>query len=183
MKKKYIKDYVSDGKGDYRYRGKYYITRLSVKEQKKEGLIQMVYSIACFLIIFLALSIPCQGNRTIYVVIPMELTLICQAYFLSGSLALARWDNTEGRMEQKDYDKMYQGPIQVLTIAMLLYLFSLGGQVIGLFTNSETDSRGDVFFCLLLILILVMSVVMWNRKRQEMHLVTEETVLKKQQAH
>lgn len=174
MKKKYVKDYVSDGKGEYQYHGKYYVSHMSYEERKKEGLIQTIYSIACFLLILLGLSIPCRGNQTIYVVIPMELTMICQAYFLLGSLALGKWKSKEGRMEQKEYDKMYQGPIQVLTIAIILYIFSLGGQVIGLFMATDVGRGGDVIFCMILILILVLSVVMWNRQRKMMHMVAEQ---------
>lgn len=174
MKRKYIKDYVSDGKGEYHYSGKYYISRQSQEERKKASVIQSAYSIACFILIFVALGIPCQGNRTIYVVIPMELTMVCQAYFFLGSLALGRWQDKEGRMEQKDYDKMYQGPMQVLTIATILYLFSLGGQVIGMFMKNVTEGNGDLFFCMILVFILLLSVFMWNRQKKGMHTVTEE---------
>lgn len=77
-------------------------------------------------------------------------------------------------MEQKEYDKMYQGPVQVLTIAIILYIFSLGGQVIGLFMTTDVGRGGDVIFCMILILILVLSVVMWNRQRKMMHMVAEQ---------
>ena len=81
---------------------------------------------------------------------------------------------TEGRMEQKDYDKVYQGPIQSLTIAIILYVFSLGGQVIGILLEDSKRSNGDIYFSMILFFVLVMSCVVWNRQRKIMHLVTEE---------
>lgn len=173
MKKKYVKEYVPDEKGQYQYHGRYYVSRLSEEEQKKAGLIQTGYGIVTCLLVFLALAIPCQGNRTIYVVMPMELSLIGLVYCLAGNYALYRCKGKTGRMEQKDYDKMYQSPMQALTIVILLCLFSIGGQIIGMFTKALADSREDICFCMIQLLMLVISVIMWNRKRKEIRQVEE----------
>ena len=77
MKKKYVKDYVSDGKGAYRYQGKYYQSRILEEERKKQGKIQILYGIVCLILILAALCIPCAGNKTVYIVIPLEATLVC----------------------------------------------------------------------------------------------------------
>lgn len=171
MKKKYVKDYVSDGKGAYQYQGKYYLSHISEEERKKQGKIQILYGISCLILLLLALCIPCNGNQTIYVVIPLEITFICLWGYLTGSFSLLKMEN---RMEQKDYDKAYQGPVQSLTVAILLYIFSLGGQVIGILGNPFKKSSGDVYFAMILGFILVMSCVVWNRQRKLMHHVTEE---------
>ena len=171
MKKKYVKDYVPTEKGDLRYQGKYYLSKISAEERKKTSLIQIIYGIICLVLILVSLCIPCNGNQTVYIVIPLEVTLICLWGYLSGSLSLMK---TEGRMEQKDYDKVYQGPIQSLTIAIILYVFSLGGQVIGILLEDSKRSNGDIYFSMILFFVLVMSCVVWNRQRKIMHLVTEE---------
>lgn len=171
MKKKYVKDYVSTEKGNLSYRGKYYHSEISDEERKKASVIQILYGISCFILVLLALCIPCNGNRTIYIVIPVEITLICLAYYILGSLALGK---TEGRMEQKDYDKAYQEPIQMLTISIILYIFSLGGQIIGIFMETSKRSQGDIYFTMILFFVLVLSVVVWNHQRKIMHYVTEE---------
>ena len=173
MKKKYVKDYVPNEKGDLRYRGKYYLSKISEEERKKTGRIQIIYGISCLILILIALCIPCNGNQTIYVVIPVEITLICLAYYISGSLALIK---TCERMEQKDYDKAYQGPIQALTVAIGCYVFSFGGQMIGVLMESSKRSNGDIYFAVIIFFILVISCVVWNRQRKIMHLVTEEKV-------
>ena len=80
----------------------------------------------------------------------------------------------ESRMEQKDYDKAYQGPIQSLTVAIIFYIFSLGGQMIGVLMDSSKRSSGDIYFAMILGFILVMSCVIWNRQRKVMHFVAEE---------
>lgn len=176
MKKKYVKDYVPTEKGDLQYRGKYYLSQMKEEERKKTGLIQILYGISCFVLILIALCIPCNGNQTIYIVIPLEVTLVCLWLYLSGSFALMK---AEDRMEQKDYDKIYQGPIQALTIAIIFYIFSLGGQIIGILMETSKRSNGDIYFSMILFFVLVMSCVVWNRQRKIMHLVTEEKIANK----
>lgn len=171
MKKKYVKDYVPTEKGDFRYHGKYYLSKISEEERKKESTIQIIYGISCLILILIALCIPCNGNQIIYVVIPVEITLICLVYYISGSLALRKVGE---RLEQKDYDKAYQGPIQALTVAVFFYIFSLGGQMIGIIMDSSKRSKGDIYFIMILFVVLVMSCVVWNRQRKMMHFVTEE---------
>ena len=173
MKKKYVKDYVPTEKGDLRYQGKYYHSGLTEEERKKISIIQILYGISCFVLILLALCIPCNGNQTIYIVIPVEITLVCLVYYILGSLALRK---TGERMEQKDYDKAYQGPIQMLTISVILYIFSLSGQIIGILMNVPKRSKGDIYFTMILFFVVVLSVVVWNRQRKMMHCVTEEKI-------
>ena len=171
LKKKYVKDYVPNEKGNLRYQGKYYCSEMSEEERKKASMMQILYGISCFILIIVALCIPCNGNHTVYIVIPVEITLICLAYYLVGSVALRK---TETRMEQKDYDKAYQTPIQMLTISIVLYIFSLGGQMIGIIMEESMRSSGDIYFTMILFFVLVMSVAVWNRQRKLMHYVTEE---------
>ena len=173
LKKKYVKDYVPTEKGDLRYQGKYYHSGLTEEERKKISIIQILYGISCFVLILLALCIPCNGNQTIYIVIPVEITLVCLVYYILGSLALRK---TGERMEQKDYDKAYQGPIQMLTISVILYIFSLSGQLIGILMNVPKRSKGDIYFTMILFFVVVLSVVVWNRQRKMMHYVTEEKI-------
>ena len=77
-------------------------------------------------------------------------------------------------MEEKDYDKAYQNPIQALTVSILLYVFSFGGQMIGIVMNSSAQEKGELYFSMILFFVVVMSIVMWNRQRKVMHLVKEE---------
>ena len=171
MKKKYIKDYVATPEGNLKYCGKYFISYITCEERKKEGIVQIVYGIVCAVLLLAALCIPCQGSETIYVVIPLELAFICLWTYLTGSLAFLKADN---RMEEKDYDKVYQNPIQALTVSILLYVFSFGGQIIGIVMNSAEQEKGDLYFSMILFFVVVMSIVMWNRQRKVMHLVKEE---------
>lgn len=173
LKKKYVKDYVSTEKGDLKYQGKYYLSKMTEEERRKESMIQMLYGISSLILVLSALCIPCNGNQTIYVVIPVEITLVCLVYYISGSFALRKAGE---RLEQKDYDKAYQGPIQALTIAIFFYVFSIGGQVIGILMKATKRSSGDIYFCMILIFVLVMSCVVWNRQRKLMHYVTEEKI-------
>ena len=176
MKNKYIKDYFATPEGKLEYRGKYYVSRISDEERKKEGMTQLIYCIVCALLLVLALCIPCEGNQTIYIVIPLELTFLCLWSYITGALAFLK---SKERLEEKEYDKAYQGPIQALTIAIFLYVFSIGGQFIGIVMNAEAKNTGDIYFAMILVFVLVMSIVVWNRQRKVMHLVSEEKGLMK----
>lgn len=175
LKKRYIKDYVSDEKGEVKYQGKYYFSALGEAEGKKEGMTQIIFSSLSLLLILMALSISCSGNRTVYIVIPLELTLFCFWVQLTGSVKLLK---VETKLEQKDYDKVYQSPIQALTIAIILEIFSFGGQMIGIFMDISKRSKGDIYFSMILFGILVVTCVAWNRRRKLMRFVTEETFKK-----
>ena len=120
MKKKYVKEYVPTEKGELKYLGKYYLSQIQEEERKKESLLQIIYGISCFVLVLISLCISCNGNQTVYIVIPLELTLICLWGYLTGSFALLK---VQDRMEQKDYDKAYQGPRQSLTVAIFLYIY------------------------------------------------------------
>ena len=90
MKKKYVKEYVSTEKGELKYFGKYYLSQITEEERKKQSLMQIIYGFSCLVLIIISLCIPCNGNQTVYIVIPLELTLICLWGYLSGSIALRK---------------------------------------------------------------------------------------------
>ncbi len=48
MKKKYVKNYIPTEKGDLRYYGKYYLSKISEEERKKISKIQIIYGITCY---------------------------------------------------------------------------------------------------------------------------------------
>lgn len=171
MKKRYIKDYVTTPEGNLEYRGKYFSSQVTEEERKKEGIVQVIYGIVCIVLLLAALCIPCKGSETIYIVIPLEITLVCLWIYLTGSFAFIKSDSL---MEEKDYDKAYQGPIQALTVSILLYVFTFGGQIIGIVMNSKTEGSADIYFAMIIFFILIISCVVWNRQRKIMHLVKEE---------
>lgn len=171
MKKRYIKDYVATPEGDLEYRGKYFSSQITEEKRQKEGTVQIIYGIVCIGLLLAALCIPCKGSETIYIVIPLEITLVCLWSYLTGSFAFLK---SGSLMEEKDYDKAYQGPIQALTVSILLYVFTFGGQVIGIIMNAKGEGNADLYFAMILFFILVISCVIWNRQRKIMHLVKEE---------
>ena len=79
MNKKYVKDYVADETvyGGYRYTGIYYVDSINDDQRKKLGMTHLLIGVLQMILVLLAASINCIGNRTIYVVIPMECTLVC----------------------------------------------------------------------------------------------------------
>ena len=170
MKKKYIRDYVPKEDSSYEYRGKYYIYERSKEERRSSGKIQLFYGGSSFTMLCLALSIPGTGSETLYVVLPLEFMLICYLYHLIGSFGLFTVDS---RMEQRFYDRVFERPVQALTIALILEFFSLSGQMIGvIFRNTATT--WDYIIEGLLIFHFIVSFYFWDKQRKELNLVREE---------
>lgn len=169
MNKKYIKDYIPDDtkEGSYRYVGEYYFSSYSKEERVKSAKKQLLFGGFSLLILFLLLFIPGMGTRTLYVVIPLEIMLICFAYYCTGSFALL---SVEDRMEKRFYDKAYENPIQMLTIALILEFLSISGLVIGVFILQGITPEDTLLFSGLTV-HLVFSFFVWNRQRREMEKV------------
>lgn len=167
MKKKYVKDYVADEtvEGGYRYTGNYYIDNISDDQRKKLGLTHLLIGILQVVLVLLAASINCMGNRTIYVVIPMECTLFCALNLCLGAYTFLKSSN---RMELKDYEGSYQKMVQSVTIAFFLNIGSAVGQIYIIIKGMHY--AGMAYEYLLLAAILLMTVIngvewKWQRIR------------------
>ena len=129
MSKKHIKDYVADAsaEGGYRYVGAYFADSVTTEERKKTGCLHIIAGVLEIVLVFLAASINCAGNRTIYVVIPMECTLFCALLYVLGAY---RYLKNGNRMERKDYEGSYLRMVQSVTIAFFLDIASAIGQIV-----------------------------------------------------
>lgn len=166
MKKKYVKDYIPESNGNttYRYVGDFYVSEIDDKQRKKSGLLQMIYAILSMALTFAALCINCIGNHTIYVVIPLECTLVCYAYYISGAYTFLKCDN---RMEQRVYDAAFLRTVQSATIAMIFNIFVFIGELIVIVTNRKNVEGGSEYLLLLWIfLLVVMNGIAWNYQRR-----------------
>ena len=166
MRKKHVKDYVADKtvEGGYRYIGTYYVDDITAGERKKAGIIHMSIGILQILLVLFAASINCIGNRTIYVVIPMECTLFCALNLCLGAYTFLKNKN---RMELRHYEDSYQRMVQSATIAFFLTIGSAIGQIYVIFKGYSY--AGEIYEYLLLGAILLISVIngiewKWQRK-------------------
>lgn len=166
MKKKYVKDYVADKtvEGGYRYTGIYYTDNLDADIRKKNGLIHLIVGVLQIIFIIFAASINCVGNRTIYVVIPMEITLFCALNLCLGAYTFLKSSN---RMELHQYEGSYLKMVQSVTVAFFLNIGSIIGQIVVL--TRGIFEFGVLNEVLLLAALIIMGVVnamewMWQRK-------------------
>lgn len=173
MKKKYLKDYLpEEGRGEkfsYKYVGKYYFCERTKEERVKSAKRQIIYTAVTLLILIVILCIPALGTQTLYVVLPLELILLCHGYYFLGSFELLR---VEEKMEQRFYDRVFERPIQALTVSLILEFFSLTGEIFGVLLRKPAGKE-DMILVILLILHLPVSAVLWNRQRKEMHQIKE----------
>lgn len=166
MKKKYVKDYIPESNGNttYRYVGDFYVSEIDDKQRKKSGLLQMIYAALSMALTFAALCINCIGNHTIYVVIPLECTLVCYAYYISGAYAFLKCDN---RMEQRMYDAAFIRTVQSATIAMIINIFSFIGELIVVITNRKSiEGAGEYFLLIWILFMAVVNGIAWSYQRR-----------------
>ncbi len=166
MKKKDLKNYKVDetSKRGVRYVGVYYTTDMPKEARRKSGLAQIAAGILEVLLIFIAVAMNCMGTRTFYVVIPLECILFCAMYYVIGAHAFYRSDD---RMEQKTFDKAIDNPIQIVTVAIILNLISLIGQIILIIRKAAliTGYR-DYILLVLIIVLLGLHLMMWSHQRK-----------------
>ena len=170
MKKKYIKDYVPKEDSSYEYKGKYFFCEREEKERKASGILQLCYGSISMILLLVLLCFPGRGVQTLYVVLPLEIMMVCYLYHLIGSYGLL---TVQSPMEQRFYDKVFERPIQSLTVALILEFFSLSGQAIGVIL-AKRATGWDWIMEVLLLLHFVSSFYFWNRQRKEMKFVKEK---------
>lgn len=174
MKKKYVKDYVADKtvEGGYRYTGTYYTDNLDADIRKKNGLIHLIVGVLQIIFIIFAASINCVGNRTIYVVIPMEITLFCALNLCLGAYTFLK---TSNRMELHQYEGSYLKMVQSVTVAFFLNIGSIIGQIVVLTRGTfEFGVLNEVLLLGALILMCVINAMEWMWQRKMISLVVQE---------
>ena len=171
MKRKYVKDYIPDdtADGSYRYVGEYYYSHKLKEERVKSGKKQLLFGLGTLLFLFALLFIPSIGATTLYVVLPIEIMMICFVPYCIGSYALL---SVEDMMERRFYEKAYENPIQILTVTLILEFFCILGQALGvLFYQGITLE--DLFLQVGLIVHFIISFCCWNSQRKEMKTVVK----------
>ena len=174
MKKKYVKDYIADEtvEGGYRYTGVYYTDNLAPDIRKKNGFIHLIIGILTIVFVLLAASINCMGNRTIYVVIPMECTLFCALNLCLGAYTFLKSSN---RMELHQYEGSYLKMVQTVTVAFFLNVGSLIGQIVVIVKGVyEFGVLNEILLFLALILMAVINALEWMWQRKLISLVVKE---------
>ncbi|MBQ8816477.1 MAG: hypothetical protein IJZ84_04250 [Lachnospiraceae bacterium] len=163
--KKNLKNYELDekSKNGVRYVGQYYIPNMTGPERRKSGTLQMLAGAVELLLIILAISVNCQGIRTIYVIIPLELILFCSLFYLMGAYRLF---SSGDRMEQKTYDKAIANPVQIVAIATVLNFISCLGQIVLVIRKAgESFGYADYIFLAIIIVLLALHIFMWKHQR------------------
>ena len=165
MRKNSLKNYVLDESNGQkiRYVGQYYVTETPVDIRRKSGICKLVAGFLEFLLIFAAISVDCLGCRKFYIVLPLELIFFCALYYLIGAYSYLK---SGDRMEQKIYDKAYSNPVQTVTVAGILNLTALIGQLVLVVGNrAEITGYGDYIFCAILCVLLMLHTVMWRQQK------------------
>lgn len=174
MKKGYMKDYVPDKDSErgVRYVGEYYVTDIPDDKRRRDGLLQIVGAFVEIILILIAVSLNCIGNYKVYIVIPMEITLFCILYYISGSYSYFKCDK---RMEKLTYEKAFMRTVQSVTIAMIFNVFSLIGEAVLIIQNFKAmEGYGDYTFLIMILLVLVINISAFNWHRKLASQVRQE---------
>ena len=177
MKKNNLKNYEVDKNSHrgVRYVGVYYTSDMSTEDRRKRGLFGMIAGIVEMLLIIMATAINCMGNRTVYVIIPLECILFCALYYVIGAYTFFR---SADKMEQKAYEKAVENPVQITLVAVILNIVSCIGQVILIIRKAAVfTGYGDYVLFVMLLMILVLHIVMYKNQRKlynRTHLVKQD---------
>ncbi|MBQ3029579.1 MAG: hypothetical protein IJD24_00010 [Agathobacter sp.] len=174
MKKKYVKDYIADEtvEGGYRYTGVYYTDNFEKDIRIKNGLIHLIVGVLQIVFILFTASINCMGNRTIYVVIPMECTLFCALNLCLGAYTFLKSSN---RMELHQYEGSYLKMVQAVTVAFFLNVGSIIGQIVVIAKGVyEFGVLNEVLLLVALILMGAVNAMEWMWHRKMISLVAKE---------
>ena len=165
MKKSNLENYEVDkgSKRGVRYVGIYYTTDMPAEERRKNGLLQILAGIVQMMLIFSAITLNSVGTRTIYVIIPLECILFCSLYYMIGSYTFWR---SENKMEQKDYERAIENPVQIALVAVILNIVSCIGQSILIIRKASVlNGYKDYVLLGMLIVLLVLHIIMWKHQK------------------
>lgn len=168
MKKNNLKNYEVDknSKRGVRYIGIYYTSDMSMEARRKSGLLRIMAGLAEILLIFLAAAMNCVGTRTVYVIIPLECILFCALYYVIGAYTFFRSDD---KMEQKEYERAVENPVQITLVAVILNIISCLGQMILIVRKATLfTGYGDYVLLVLLLGLLALHIVM-NRCQRKLY--------------
>ena len=73
-------------------------------------------------------------------------------------------------MEQRVYDRVFERPIQTLTVSLILEFFALLGEIVGVLLKKPVGKE-DMILTALMIVHFPFAVLLWNRQRKEMHCI------------
>lgn len=174
MRKKHVKDYVSDEtiEGGYRYIGNYFIDNMPDDKRKKVALTDFLLGIIEAIGVLATLSINCVGNRTIYVVIPLEICLVCLVYYISGAYTYYKNDQ---KMERRCYEDSYLRMVQSITVAFFLNVGSIIGQIYTICKGYYFEDKNLEYLLLVaLFIIATLNCFLWICQRKVLKGVIEE---------
>ena len=171
MKRRYLKDYIRDENEGFRYTGRFYCSAISDDERKKHSFTGIVAGVTGILLVLAAISVNCLGNRTLYVVLPLEFTLLCYGYYLAGIITFFKAPN---RMELRIYGGAYLRTIQSLTIAILLQFFSLVGELFLIVRYEGNPGKEEFYLLFWILLALGLNVLLWIKQKKLIAAVIEE---------
>jgi hypothetical protein len=174
MRRKHVRDYVADEtvQGGYRYVGEYYIDKNEPELRKKISFINILIGVLELIVAFIALSLNCIGNRTIYVVIPLEIMMICAFMYIMGAYA---YQKTNERMEKRHYEDSVQRMVHMSMIAFFMNLCSIIGQFYIVFKGYYFSEKYLEYVLLVILILLgVVNFVIWNGKRKIINCIIKE---------
>ena len=174
MKKKF-EDYVLDESSEtgFRYVGVYYRSDLTIQQRKSYGLLQIIGGILMGIYIVGAAFLTSIGNKTPFIVFPMEFILICIGYYVSGAYHLYK---SEERMEKRTYEKAFVFTVQATMVASLLSFISLAGELIVLMKNwNQLTGYTEYVFFTMLLFLFAGCLATWKWHRHLYELAKKET--------
>ena len=157
MRKKFVKDYVSnpEGKERFRYTGDYYIFQMEEGQRKQRVLIQCLAAAAEAVLLLAAGMLNSPGSYQIYIVIPYICMILPVLYYLAGSIKLLK---VPCRMERYQYEESLLRMMKAVIAGFFLSILTLLGDGVFLtFGQEDINKKTETLFFLLMVALAVIN--------------------------
>ena len=173
MKRKYVKDYVTDETGQrrFRYTGKYYHHEISKQRRKKMGIIQILIAGIEIILLVAAGFMDCPGMYTFYVLLPMVCMLLPIIYYMIGSYSFIRNDSP---MERFQYEESFHRMMKSVAGGLFFNIVALCGDIILVIRNiSRWETYEELILLALLFILTAVNIYAAGYQNRLLKQVTE----------
>lgn len=164
MKKRYLKDYISDSKitkngriaNEVKYIGDYYEFQLEEKEYKKMRLILLGSTLLIFVLFLLAGLLNGDGSFKFYILMPYICIFLPLLFLLQGYLSTPR---KRKQMEYAVYDRSYLKVKFSLVGLIAASSVTVLGDIVFIFREiKQINLTYEISFCILNLAIVIISI-------------------------
>lgn len=180
MKRRFVKDYVSnqEGKERFRYVGNYYIFSMEQDRRNKRCVQQLIFALVQLILIVTAGFLNSPGSYKLYIVLPYLSMILPLLYYVMGSISFRK---APTRMQRHEYDvSIFRLMKSVLGLFFLSFFTMVGDTVFLVLEADVVQQKAEIVFYIIMIILMIMNYIALLAHNRMMKQVQEEQQEKQQ---